>query len=169
MTTLASTAFTHRHELTYLRSVSTGWDISQPDAQYGHRHGVCRDCGRDITQLVEAGVKARDNRHPFRTSEELELIEAAHAEALTVCKHCGAAGHFADEPAVRTFTTMSVGGSHGPSIEATDAEAAVAEATRLGYEVLDVVEGDSGELDMLVIPDEPAYDPFAVETWNERL
>lgn len=151
--TLASTAFTHRHELTYTRSVSTGWDISQPDALYGHKHGVCRDCGRDITQLVEAGVKAVHNRHPFRTSEELELIEAAHAEALTAC----------------TFTTLSVGGSHGPSIQATDADAAVAEAIRLGYEVLDIVEGDSGVLDTLVIPDEPEYDPFEVESWNERL
>ena len=142
--TLTSTAFTHCHELTYLRSVSTGWDISQPDALYGHRHGVCRDCGRDITQLVEAGVKGRDNRHPFRTSEELDLIEAAHAEALSACKHCGAAGHFAeqaDEPDAYTPETYC----EFPGCD---------ELCELGA-FADLCPAHE-------------YDPFEVETWNER-
>lgn len=127
--TLASTAFTHRHELTYLRSVSTGWDISQPDALYGHRHGVCRDCGRDITQLVEAGVKGRDNRHPFRTSEELELIEAAHAEALAVEPDAYAPETYCEFPGCDELCEEGAFADLCPTHE---------------------------------------YDPFEVETWNER-
>lgn len=107
MNALASNAFTHSHSLSYLHAIGSGW-ANRTD-RYGCEWGVCRDCGRDITRLVEEGVKPRDNRHPFRTSEELELIEAAHAEAgeydaeliaygsAVTCTWCGEANHRAQE------------------------------------------------------------------------
>jgi hypothetical protein len=41
-----------------------------------------------------------------------------------------------------SYITMTVGGIYGDIFSADDDEAAVAEATRRGYKVLDVVDGD---------------------------
>lgn len=78
-TSTAPAIFAHRHEASHAHGISSGW--ANPSARYGTTIGTCR-CGERVTQLVEAGMTAVTNWHPFRTDAELAEIDAAHGGAI---------------------------------------------------------------------------------------